>query len=174
MAILCQAVYFIEDISDGRLSAVYLNILFTFAASMLICFAYIKWSDAVKHGSKVAYAYFAVLLGTLAFFFLCATMLGEWVRFPIRFDYGIAGIILPLFGVIFADKRRQLPTFAVGLVIFNLLLCAETPYIWFSLLALPFIAEYTGERGTKRLKPFFYWFYPAHFACLYVIKILFF
>ena len=86
----------------------------------------------------------------------------------------IAGIILPLFGVVFADKRRQLPTFTVGLVIFNLLLCAQTPYIWFSLLSLPFIAEYSGERGAKSLKMFFYLFYPLHFACLYIIKILFF
>ncbi|MBQ1934271.1 MAG: hypothetical protein II370_04650 [Clostridia bacterium] len=174
MAVLCQPVYIIEDISDGKLSSIYLNILFTFAGAMLVCFAYIKWSDAAKNNSKTSVLYFTLFLCTLVFSFICAVKLGEWVKLPIRFDYGIAGIILPLFGVIFTDKRRQLPTFTVGLVIFNLLLCAQTPYIWFSLLSLPFIAEYSGERGAKSLKMFFYLFYPLHFACLYIIKILFF
>lgn len=174
MAIFCQSVYVIEDLMDGRISSLYLNILFTFAFSILICCAYIKWSNAAKSGSLTAFAYLALFFLTLAFSFLCVEKLGKWIDFPITFDYGIAGIILPLFGVIFTDRKRQIPLFALGLLIYNLLLQAETPYIWYSLLALPFIASYTGKRGTKRLKLFFYLFYPVHFACLYLVDMLFF
>ena len=174
MAIFCQSVYVIEDLMDGRMSSLYLNILFTFAFSILICCAYIKWSDATKSGSKAAYLYLALFFLALVFSFVCDKKLGEWIDFPIQLDYGIAGIILPLFGVIFTDRRRQIPTFAFGLLLYNLLLSAQTPYIWYSLLALPFIALYTGKRGTKRLKLFFYLFYPVHFACLYLVDMLFF
>ena len=44
----------------------------------------------------------------------------------------------------------------------------------FSLLALPLLLLYNGKVGTKKLKYFFYIFYPAHVAVIYAVKILFF
>ena len=67
MAIFCQSVYVIEDLLDGRISSLYLNILFTFAFSILICCAYIKWSDAAKNNSKTSVLYFTLFLCKLVF-----------------------------------------------------------------------------------------------------------
>ena len=42
----------------------------------------------------------------------------------------------------------------------------------YSLLALPLLLLYNGERGRYKLKYFFYAFYPAHIAVIYGIKFL--
>ena len=44
----------------------------------------------------------------------------------------------------------------------------------FSVLSIPFLLFYNGKVGTRRLKYFFYAFYPAHIAVIYAIKELFF
>ncbi len=173
LAIFCQIAYLIEDLSDGRLSSVYLNILFTFSLSILICFAYIRWTEAVQHISKHGMCIdFILFIGTILFAVICCNGLDDLLGISVEFDYGPAGILLPVFAIIFSDKERQFPMFCIGVLIFNLLLCENIPYIWFSLLSLPLIASYTGLRGIKRLKLCFYLFYPLHFAALYLIKLI--
>ena len=43
---------------------------------------------------------------------------------------------------------------------------------WFSLLAIPLIAIYNERRGNRRLKYFFYAYYPLHLAAIFAIKML--
>jgi len=173
LAVLCQLVYLAEDLLDGTLDRVYLNILFTFSLSILICFAYLRWNEAASslsgHGT---WGYLFLLFGALTLAIVCCTQLDDLFGIPVVVDYGIAGVFLPVFAIIFADKERQLPLYTVGVAVFALLLCEDISYIWFSLLTIPLIACYSGLRGKKQLKLCFYLFYPVHFAILYLIKMI--
>lgn len=55
------------------------------------------------------------------------------------------------------------------------LICSNTNYYhpiqWHALLALPLLLLYNEEVGCKKLKYFFYLFYPAHIAIIMAIKI---
>ena len=42
---------------------------------------------------------------------------------------------------------------------------------WYSLLALPLLALYRGQRGTYRLKYLFYAYYPIHLMILEGVRI---
>lgn len=173
MAVLCQLVYLAEDLLDGTLDRVYLNILFTFSLSILICFAYLRWNESVERLSgQGSWLNLFLLAGAFAFAFVCCTKLDDLFGIPVLVDYGIAGVFLPVFAIVFSDKERQLPLYAAGIAVFALMLCEDIPYIWYSLLTIPLIACYSGLRGKKQFKLCFYLFYPIHFAVLYLIKLL--
>ena len=44
---------------------------------------------------------------------------------------------------------------------------------WYALLAIPLLIIYNGERGKMKLKNFFYIYYPAHLAVIYLIGLVF-
>ena len=46
------------------------------------------------------------------------------------------------------------------------------PLQWWSILTIPLLALYNGERGKAKMKYVFYIFYPAHLVILYGIAIL--
>ena len=41
---------------------------------------------------------------------------------------------------------------------------------WWSLLAIPLLALYNGQRGRWKMKWFFYLFYPLHLVIIYGIS----
>ena len=43
---------------------------------------------------------------------------------------------------------------------------------WCSLLTLPLLALYNGQRGKGQMKYFFYLYYPLHLAVIYGISLL--
>ena len=173
LAAFCQAVYFASDLLSGGIRDIYLNVLFTFSLSILVCWSYLNLKEALDQTKRSRVLCAALLFaGALLLGLFCTEFLDELFGIPTRLDYGFAGIILPLFAVIFPEKKHQLPLFAVGTVIFCLLLRVRIPYIWFSLLSIPLILFYDGTRGTRRLKYAFYLFYPLHFALLYAIKLI--
>lgn len=87
--------------------------------------------------------------------------------FPV--DYGFAGVLLPLLPSLFQKRWARLSAFAGGLV----LLCLQSSSVqWFSLLVLPLLLLYNGQRGRYKMKYFFYVFYPLHLAILWGIAYL--
>ena len=78
-------------------------------------------------------------------------------------DYGICGILLPVWPSLFEKREHRLAAFAAGLLALCLSLGGNQ---WFSLLSLPLLLLYSGKPGRVRLKWFFYVFYPAHLAAL--------
>ncbi len=85
-------------------------------------------------------------------------------------DYGFLGVMLPVFTSLFPDRTRRFFMFTAGLIA----LCIYYVYLGgtiqlFSLFAVPLIAMYNGNPGKVRMKYFFYVFYPAHLAILYLI-----
>lgn len=169
LALLCQggSVAY-EILTTGRLSALNLNILFTFSISMLLCFCYLSLRK--KSGAPVLpMICFALLLaGSI---FLC-DYAPDVFGFPIGIDYGMAGILLPLFAVASDNREQQITFYTLGMVVFNILLMDKMPYIWVSMLALVLLLFYQGKPGERKYRWGFYIFYPLHIALLCGIRYL--
>lgn len=155
LGVICESVYIIY------MGGWYGNILLTFSVSILLIYM-LQWCRKKKSG--MAYAAFAMLLGALA----VAT------RY-VNFDYGFTGIIAPLFAAWPGDrwdevegpkpsspgKARKLLYFAYGIM----LTACESAIGWiqlFALLTIPLLCLYNGKAGSRKLKYFFYIFYPVH------------
>ena len=165
LALVCQLAFTAEEIINGTFSEIYLNVLFTFCLAMPLCFAVLAAKRNVKRGVPLI----AASLGLCVFFCFFA---GRVFGIPVTVDYGIGGVLLPAFAVLFEDRHKKLISYSAGLVLFCALMSSLLPYIWFSLCAIPLICAYNGERGTKKYKWGFYIFYPVHLALLYGVSLL--
>lgn len=176
LGIACQAVYAAEEILNGGISSVYLNILFTLSFAMLICFAYsdfeksLKTRDIKEIFCRVLIFVFSIA-AVIAFEIFC-THSRMLVGIPISFDYGAAGAILPLFAMLASDRRKQVLCFGVGLVFFVLALGSAPGNILFALFDIPILLFYNGERGSRKFKYAFYIFYPLHLGALYLVDMI--
>lgn len=154
----CQLVYFIAERSF------YQNVLITFSLSILTIYAvdcFLKKRNFVS----------AILLlsDISAVLFLCFVMPDIIKGYHI--DYGIFGLMLPVFVYFAPDKKLKLP---VLFAVLCLLSWALGGIQWYSLLSVIIIFLYNGKRGKLNLKYLFYVFYPLHLALIYLVKILFF
>lgn len=155
LGLICEVVYIIYT------GGWYGNILLTFSLSILVIYL-LQWSR-VK-GTVLSYSLFAAILAFLA-------VLMERVSF----DYGFFGMILPLLSACISEIhgeswRAKLPLskrifrlviFSIGIMLTSI----KNPlgmYQLFALLAVPLLALYNGRPGNKKLKYFFYIFYPVH------------
>jgi hypothetical protein len=100
-------------------------------------------------------------------------------------DYGVTGCMVPLFASLLHPPKRQentvlhridrpithVLTTALGLLLLSL---DDGGIQFYCLLALPLLALYSGKRGKKSMKYFFYVFYPAHLLLIWGISYLFF
>ncbi|MBQ5390655.1 MAG: hypothetical protein IIU58_07095 [Clostridia bacterium] len=172
----CQLVYAAEQILDGGLRSVYLNILFTFSFSMLLCFAYLELEKALQSGKTKEMLKGALLFGgavaaALLFEIFCMVS-KRLIGVSVWIDYGASGILLPLFALSRKRHPQRILVYAIGLVLFCLYRCENMPYIWVALLDIPILYFYNGERGKRSAKYGFYLFYPLHLAVLYGISML--
>lgn len=154
LALVCQIVYFIAD------GSMYLSILFTFSLSILMIYAlqYCKEKPSA----------FSVLLFLLAI----ASVYGLNQVFTI--DYGFWGCMVPVFAALSHGTRLDRHPLNTAMLALGLLL------LWldvgdlqlYALAAIPLLLCYSGRRGKGKLKSFFYIFYPAHLAALYLLSML--
>lgn len=173
LAVICQLFYLGEQLYSGGITQIYLNILFTFSLSIPLCCSYLSLKESVMEKSKQGILIYSLLFSaSIALSIFCCFGLSDLLGIYTQFDYGISGVFLPLFAVVFNDKKFRIPMFAVGLIVFNLLLFQDVSYIWFSLLAVPIVAFYNGERGKLRLKYLFYIFYPLHLGLIYLVQMI--
>lgn len=163
-------------VAYGRLTG---DIMITLFLSCLLIYA-LEWLKraAFAHRAGETALAGAALAALLAF--------DVWLCFfsGADIDYGLPGVLLPVtvhlldfrsYGVregvlsrIYTPAAAFFP-FAAGLLALSLLFGSIQVY---SLLALLPIYMYSGRRGEKRLKYFFYIFYPAHLAVLAGIWLL--
>lgn len=153
LALLCQVVYALVDRS------LYQCILVTFSASVaLICVV----ENARERRTPVSVLAALVLLA--AIYLVCEKLPLLLPGFHV--DYGIWGVLLP---VIVYFGGRNIVAFSLG----TLLLCLSLGHLqWWSLLSVPLMALYNGQRGKYRLGWVFYLYYPAHLVILYAISYL--
>lgn len=173
LGIICQSAFFIESLIAGASLNLYFNILFTFSFSLILCYAFLNLKEHIIKKEKNA-SIQSGLIFILAFLLVLfvTELLPTNVNVYLYFDYGIAGALLPLFALIFKDKRLKLLCFTFGITLFNLLTYKVLSYTWLSYLGIIPLFFYNGKRGKKGLKYFFYAFYPLHLAIIYLIQLL--
>ena len=187
LALVCQVFYVADAIFiEHSFDELYLNVLFTFALSILVCWS---WQEAVRDKKKfylfiVAVIFSAALcvfanytqgvfvlpgsdvLGTAP---LLTTAYGS--RFSVCVDYGFMGIMLPWCAMVIESSKKiqRFVLFSAGICLLSVQLMQSMAFQWLSLLAVPLLWIYDGTRGSLKLKYFFYAFYPLHLAVIYLI-----
>ena len=159
LAILCQIVYFVV------IESLYQCIFITFSLSIALIYSF---DNLLKNRTIKS---IVICFFTTVIFFVATIILPQVLaNTDYKIDYGICGVLLPVF-VYFAKQRKdKLLLFAAGL----LLLCFYYGGIqWYSLATVPLIALYNGKRGKLKLKNLFYIYYPLHLVAIYFIGVLF-
>ena len=158
LAFLCQVVYFFA------MDSLYMSVLVTFSLSI----GMIYLTDYVQAGGRFGNA--ALWAAICGLFFLC--YLAHDVLFPktdFGIEYGLWGVLLPVFTYWGGKKQKKLPYFTLGLTLLNL---GFGGIQWFSMAAIPFIALYNGKRGKRKMKNLFYIYYPAHLVVIHFLSLL--
>lgn len=157
VALLCQTVYFFA------LNSLYQCIFVTFTLSVILIYAF---SNALekKDSKSLLIAVFLYLLVVFITEYLPAIL----NKTDFYVDYGFLGVMMPV--VVYFSKGRvaKLLVAAVCLVLLSI---ANGGVQWYSLLALPLLALYNGDKGQLNLKWMFYIYYPLHLVIIYLIGI---
>lgn len=158
VAAVCQAAYWVV------MGSVEQCIFVTFSLSQCLIFS-VSWARERKRFLPwlcTAGVFFAV-------YYLCSVLPGRLPGTDFRIDYGIWGVLLPVFFYIGTSHWEKLLLGGIALV-----MLAQTAHSvqWWALAALPLLALYSGQRGKWRLKYLFYLYYPLHLAALYGVKLL--
>lgn len=157
----------------------FMDIFITLSLSILIVYSLDNFKTSVierKSPLKIALALTIFLSAVLIGFIIC--------KF-ITVNYGFWGVMLPVFASVFNFRRKDntakqkiyeinfIPLNVLMLAVGLVLLSIKSVYLqWHCLLAIPLLLLYSGKRGTKKLKYFFYVFYPAHIVIIYAIAML--
>lgn len=172
---LCQLVYALDSIFFESDEPVYINIMLVFSVSIIMCGLFISAKKALCLCDRQSTIKYIALFSSVAVLFVlsvgfCSQTKAIFHREYI-IDYSYLGVFLPLLAIISEKKPINISAFSIGLVVYCFIYCQDLPYVWFSLLCIPLILLYNGNRGRLNLKYLFYIFYPAHIAVLYLISI---
>lgn len=158
IAVICQLVYFF---AMGSLSQC---ILVTFSLSIVLIYA--LDIAHIRGDIKSLVIALAAFVGVI---FLTEILPDLWMGTDFGIDYGLCGVMLPVF-VFAADKKGQkLFAAAIMLVLLSISLGGVQ---WFGLMSLPLLALYNKERGALKMKSLFYIYYPSHLVVIYLISML--
>lgn len=153
LALCCQLAYFFV------MDSLYQCILVTFSLSILLIYA-LQYVEKKKN-TVSCLLFFLTLAGV---YYVSVKLPGIIPGFSI--DYGFKGILLPVFISLGSTIPQRLLGAAVGMCF--LAMGGSTQ--WYSLLALPFLALYSGQRGKGNYKYLFYIYYPLHLAVIHGIS----
>ena len=157
-ALSCQLVYFFVT---GSLSQCIL-VTFSLSVALIYVFDYAKTKRKIKGILLMLISFTAVLFLTEIM-----PMLLKGTDYYI--DYSFCGVLLPLFVYAGEKKKEKLILAAIVLAALSIDIGGVQ---WYSLASLLLLALYNGKRGKMQIKNFFYIFYPAHLALIYLVKII--
>ena len=163
VAAVCQGVYWVA------MGSVYQCILVTF--SLAVCL--IMLAKRAMQTQKV-YWYLALAAGIVGVFLITEILPGLLPGTDFSVDYGFWGVFMPLLAFLPRETWGQKLLFFGGMFILAIeqyLGGGFTTQFW-SALAIPILVAYNGKPGKLRMKWFFYIFYPAHMAFLYLLSFL--
>lgn len=182
LASVCQLAYGVEEIiSDGGLTVYsqfwFFNVIFTFALASLTCFLFLDIKKALRarefHAGAKKAGLFLLFLAAISLFVFFAWQKRTRDGWTLCLDYGLCGLLMPLSVVCFDDKKKKRFCFFLSLTVYCFVFAGSSLNVWFSLLCIPLLFCYNGKGGSRRLKYFFYVFYPAHLGILYLLSLLF-
>ena len=142
--------------------SLYQHILITFSMSIVLIFSL---RQAAKKGGV-----WAVIAGLslAAEVFICLFLKKYLPKRGFKIDYGLCGVLLPVLIDAARTRTQRIAAAAAGMTA----VCLYAGGIqWYSLLALPLLALYNGQRGSYRLKYLFYVYYPLHLVLLECIRL---
>ena len=145
----------------------YGNIFLTFSLSVLLIYVN-QWLRGVYYSGNRG----KTIFGRLVFF---AVLAGVWlINRVYHVEYGFFGVLVPLFAAFFEGKDKRdlrLFSFSAGLILLSLKMGLSNVQVW-GLMAVPLLALYNGEPGTKKFKYGFYIFYPVHLIIIWLIGLI--
>ncbi len=163
LGILTSAVYFIES---GK---IYFDVLITFSFSIILIFLLQKTHDEENFHKRLIFI----------FLFLSLTITTYFFTENVTVDYGFWGIMLPVFpalaDVVLNENKYPLvlqKRFFVFAIALLALAFSKDALQFYSLFALIPLALYNGKKGFKLPKYFFYIFYPAHIALIWLVNLI--
>lgn len=158
LGILCMIVYYLYS------GEIYGNVLITFSASIILLYGISVFRQR-RNGTTIDRASgLMILIGCV----LCVGLICAWIFV----DYGLLGVLLPVFAELTKGKDQSekslmpLIGFTAGLISLSVQMGGIQ---YFSLVSIPLLILYNGQRGTLNLKSFFYWFYPIHLAVIGIV-----
>lgn len=170
LALICQVVYIIESLITGSGNGFYLNILFTFSFSVILCSTLIRVKEEANFKRWLIFLLTAA--GVLGMEFLFEHISAA-TGVKVSLDYGAMGVVLPVFAVTQKEKWKKLLCFSAGLFYFAVNLYGfGTPFFFFAMIPLLLLCFYNGQGGKRNMKYFFYLFYPLHLAVIYGVNLL--
>lgn len=150
---------------------IYLDTLMTFSFSIIIIFFIQEVQKKNSTSLKKICCLFAVSVLIFSLYILTQY---------VTVDYGFWGIMLPVFPVFFVNENNnrllicnlRFCFFAFGLILMSLIYFKIDRLQIYSLFSLALLAMYNGEKGFKLPKYFFYIFYPAHIAVIWLVDFI--
>jgi len=156
IGMLCQTVYFFVS------ESLYQCIFVTFSLSVLLIYAI----DNAKEKKNALNIIFLIL--AMIFVYVVAEILPDVLKnTDFEIDYGLWGIMLPVFVYLGSDKMKKLLLFIVGV---SMVAAYYGGIQWFSLFSVLLIACYNEKRGKVNMKYLFYIYYPLHLAVIYGVS----
>lgn len=159
LGFLCQLVYFIA------MGSLYQCILMTFSLSVLLIYAL---DYALK--KKNPEAWLIISLSFLAVFFLVEGLPLLLTNTDYDVDYGIWGVLTPVFVFLGQKKYQKLLFMAIPLTF--LCFAGGLSCQWMAFFSLPLLALYNGKRGKLKMKNLFYIYYPLHLVVIYGLSLI--
>ncbi|MBQ9079801.1 MAG: hypothetical protein IJY27_01900 [Clostridia bacterium] len=174
LAAACQLVYFIYN------GDTYMCILVTFSLAILVIYT-------LQHFKACIFdAQCPLIKKLLSALLVLAAVAAVWVlNVFLHIDYGFAGCMLPVFAALLHPTENAPEAFlaldripvhvallGVGCVILALSGNGVGNLQYYSLLALIPLLLYSGKRGKRKMKYFFYIFYPLHLGALQLLAML--
>ena len=156
LGMICQLVFYFF------MGSLYQGILMTFSLS-IICIYAIDYFFKERSWKSLSLMLFVVL----SVVFLSVILPTISTKTDFEFDYCSLGVLLPIL-IYFSKNKVQKLLFTA--TIMCLLSYVYFSYQLYSLLALPLLLLYNGERGKYKLKYLFYIFYPAHLVIIYFLS----
>ena len=169
LAVVCQTAYTVA------MGSWFLCVPVSFAIAIALVLALRQWKEALfAEGLWPKLLWGAVFLGGIgAVGLLCRV---------VTLDYGFWGCMMPV-GASLLRRTENMPpalekldrnlvhVLAMAAFMVPLALYLGT-WQWWSMLALPFLKLYSGQRGKYKMKYFFYIFYPVHLLVIQGLSML--